>query len=656
MRLLVATILISTFLSGCAAGAPADGRLPPQHGMGVLGRVRPKASMESLKEVDAQEQQARDQAQQMAAEQAQPQDAPGGFNSLNGLGRLLPGVSTEPFAPAGEAAAASGPLVNPFGMGAAADANSGAEKTFDTSTLTPAMDANPVVDAAPAIAAQPSYTSSYMPTSVPPPPPGAVAGGLVPPPPAVTLSTNAAVAYGGDNHYVVPPPAPYNPYMNPYANPYMNPYAMPPYQQMPPPQQQMPQQEPQRPALFGGGKKKVIDEEEDEEKSEEKQKQMDFVPIRPTGMEARSPYKQRDDIKVLWNGMVETTNFQKLVDIDKGLSSKAKLIAVGLPTEPTKGTFTISPRHLNAVFHPVRLGKKVDEPVRKMQFDLVQSYYRYLFSYNKFAIAQQTVAARKQETEVASSMAEKQRAAADMARAQEAAESAKEDMRESQYELASIAGSSAARTIIGKVSGVTPGVNALAQAESTVEPIDMESGKGILGLGKLFGGGNRRDSAPKQIEDEAPVKVSNVKPSKGKSKVESRPVDGEDLVPSRSAATRVPKSDSGAIARKLPAAPASPISFELKDVKITARKSVLTVAIRNTGAEAFKVSPDVISLAEGNQKLSEAALRAEFDSTLVQPNMEVSGKITIFGRPWNDRLAVFISDGNRNVPLKRIAN
>lgn len=650
MRLAVATILISVCLTGCAAGAPQDGRLPPQRGMGVLGRVRPKASEESLKQVDAQEQQARDAAQQMAASQDAPAD--GNISSLNGLGRILPGVSTEPFSAGGDVAQASGPLVNPFGIGMpAADAKSGA---FDTSTLTPAADANPLVESPPAAAAQvATYSDSYTPTSVPPPPPGAVAGGLVPPPPAVTLSTNAAMAYGGDNQYVVPPPAPYNPYMNPYANPYMNPYAMPPYQQMPPPQQQMPQQEPQRPALFGGGKKKVVDEEEEEQNAEEKQKQIDFVPIRPTGMDARSPYKQRDDMKTLWNGMVETANFQKLVDVDKDLSKQSKLIAVGLPTEPTKGTFSITPRHLNAVFHPVKLGKKVNEPVRKMQFDLVQAYYRYLFSFNKYAIAQQTVAARKQEIEVATSMAEKQRATADMARAQDAAESAKEDMRESQYELASVAGASAARTVIGRVSGVTPGINALSQADSTVEPVDLELGKGILGLGKLFGGGNRREAAPKQTEDEAPAKVSNVKPSKSKSRVEN---DEEDLVPSRAAATRVPKSESSAVAGKKPSAPASPISFELKDVKITARKSVLTVAIRNSGSEAFKVSPDVISLAEGNQKISEAALRAEFDSTLVQPNMEVSGRITIFGRPWNDRLAVFISDGSRNVPLKRIAN
>lgn len=651
MRLVVATILISVCLTGCAGGAPQDGRLPPARGMGVLGRVRPKASEESLKQVDAQEQQARDAAQQMAASQDAPAEQSGGaFNSLNGLGRILPGVSTEPFAQTpGEAATASGPLVNPFGIGLpAADAKAGSG-AFDTSTLTPAADASPMVESPPAAVA--TYSDSYTPTSVPPPPPGAVAGGLVPPPPAVTLSTNAAVAYGGDNHYVVPPPAPYNPYMNPYANPYMNPYAMPPYQQMPP-QQQMPQQEPQRPALFGGGKKKVVDEEEEEEKAEERQKQIDFVPIRPTGMDARSPYKQRDDIKTLWNGAIETANYQKLVDMDKDLAKQTKLIAVGLPTEATKGTFSITPRHLNAVFHPVKLGKKVNEPVRKMQYDLVQAYYRYLFSFNKFAIAQQTVAARKQEIEVASSMAEKQRATADMARAQDAAESAKEDMRESQYELASVAGASAARTVIGRVSGVTPGVNALSQADSTVEPVDLESGKGILGFGKLFGGGSK---APKQQEDEAPVKVANVKPSKSKSRVE-KPVDGEDLVPSRTAATRVPKSESSAAAGKKTSAPASPISFELKDVKITARKSVLTVAIRNSGAEAFKVSPDVISLAEGNQKISEAALRAEFDSTLVQPNMEVSGRITIFGRPWNDRLAVFISDGSRNVPLKRLAN
>src|SRR5690606_10625638 len=97
----------------------------------------------------------------------------------------------------------------------------------------------------------------------------------------------------------------------------------------------------------------------------------------------------------------------------------------------------------------------------------------------------------------------------------------------------------------------------------------------------------------------------------------------DDLAPSHVAAVKTPAADPGvpAVAKK-PKVPKGPISFELKDVQITARKSVLTVAIRNTGSESFKFSPDVISISEGNRKISEAAMRAEFDSTLVKPNKE----------------------------------
>ncbi len=57
--------------------------------------------------------------------------------------------------------------------------------------------------------------------------------------------------------------------------------------------------------------------------------------------------------------------------------------------------------------------KRIQVQLKKTQSDMVQSYYRYLYSYNRFSLSQQTVAARKQEVEVASSHAEQQRAAAD---------------------------------------------------------------------------------------------------------------------------------------------------------------------------------------------------------------------------------------------------
>jgi len=46
-------------------------------------------------------------------------------------------------------------------------------------------------------------------------------------------------------------------------------------------------------------------------------------------------------------------------------------------------------------------------------------------------------------------------------------------------------------------------------------------------------------------------------------------------------------------------------------------------------------------------------MRADFETTLVQPSQEVQGTITIFGRPWNDRLTVSLSDGTRNLQMHR---
>ena len=97
----------------------------------------------------------------------------------------------------------------------------------------------------------------------------------------------------------------------------------------------------------------------------------------------------------------------------------------------------------------------------------------------------------------------------------------------------------------------------------------------------------------------------------------------------------------------------NPISFDLKDIDITARKSILTVSVRNSGSDDFKISPDDICLAEGNKRIQDASLRSEFDSLTVKPNEEVKGKITILGKPWNDRLTINMSDGTTTVSLRR---
>ncbi len=673
MRLLLTTllILVSGSVSGCGLGAPgADtARANQQSGGGVLNRLHPKASAETVEELRATEARMLEEQAKYAKMQAENQA------SMNGMGRVLPPVSTDPIAPPAETIAQNGPVVNSYDPQGSTDTASAAQAAeppkIDGTTITPAKDSGTPVESPPEAA---SYSTHYT-GSVPPPPPGAVAGGLVPPPPAVTLSTNAAVAYGGGQD-------------QPWANPQLNPWGIQ-YQQFPqyppqgyppqyPPQYQMPPQavppvpqEPQRPqGLFGSGKRHQSEEDggsedDDEASAKPEKKEADFIPIRPTGMESRSPYKQKEDLKTLWTGAQNSYAMQKLMERDKDLQGILRRVDVGLPPDATKGMFTVAPRRVASIFRPLASDRRSIEQVRKIQFDLVQGYYRYLYAYNKYAIQQQTVQARKQEIEVASSKAEKQRAEADMARATDAAQSATEDMRAAQEELAAVAGAQAARSIIGKISGITPSVQALAQAEKQAEPIEVDSKSGGMfgSVGNLFSfGGNKKSAAIKESVAEAPapvkvndkaVKEKGPKPKKDK---KGKNVDeGDDLAPSRPLAFRSSKSESG-MPPENPRTQSGPISFELKDIEITARKSILTVAIHNTGSETFKFSPEVISIAEGDKKISEAAMRAEFDSTSVRPNGEVQGKITLFGRPWNDRLSVFISDGSNNIQLKRNHN
>ncbi|MGD9682726.1 MAG: hypothetical protein AB7W16_16170, partial [Candidatus Obscuribacterales bacterium] len=470
-RLFLATLLLSSIaVGGCGqAGSAADPRGAAQAGRGsVLGKLRPKADpgmVAQLKEdeIKAQQEQMRQAQEALAKQQSGSPDV----TDLSGFGSILPKVSTEPISAPPAESIANQPLLTALNPFAPAGANIGAGgATLDTTSLAPAEDTTPVVDAPPQ-AQVASYSPYYTPTAVPPPPPGAIAGGLVPPPPAVTLSTQAAV--GDPGAY----PNPYaNSYGNPYANPYLNPYAIP-YQPAP----QMPavqQPPPQRPSgLFGNNSSRSQeDRDEDDERRSEKKKESDFVPIRPTGMPSRSPYKQREDLKVLWDGSLGSYAFEDVLNQDGNLLPILKRVNVGLPPDATRGMFTVPPRTVSAVFRPMKLNKKVDGQVAKLQHDLVQAYYRYLYTYNKFALSQQTVAARKQEVEVAGSRSEKQRAAADMASAQNEAESAREDMKAAQYELAAVAGANAARTMIGRVSGVTPRIGTLAQAEMAAQPVE----------------------------------------------------------------------------------------------------------------------------------------------------------------------------------------
>jgi hypothetical protein len=301
--------------------------------------------------------------------------------------------------------------------------------------------------------------------------------------------------------------------------------------------------------------------------------------------------------------------------------------------------------------------------VKKTQTDLVQAYYRYLYSYNKYFLGQQQVQARKQELDCADSQAEKQRATVDLANTQQEADASREDMRSAQGDLASVAGASAARTVIKNVSGVTPSLEQIA-ADSQPQARDKGGEGGSGGLFKVFGFGKGKSRDDDQSAEESPKVAAESKGKERKEKEKDKDVKekkkgkgDKQQIAAKPDASSSTKADAGEAAPASsgagPSVSAGPVSFELKDVKTTPRKSVLRVVVKNTGGDNFSFDADAISVAEGNNKLADASVNAEFDSTIVQPSQEVTGTITIFGRPWNDKLTVSLSNGNRPIFLHR---
>jgi hypothetical protein len=447
-----------------------------------------------------------------------------------------------------------------------------------------------------------------------------------------------------------PPPDPYGNQYNPYGQP--------------PPQAQPPQPAHQPGSLFSSGGKIGSDSDD----SSARRKNANFVPITPTGMDARSPYKQRDDLKVLWKGAVANSPVQRFVEKDDKIAAEVGKIDVGLPPEASKGSLSASQRQIDAIFKPVLLDKKVAAQVKQLEADVAQAYYRYLYSYNKFALLRQTVAARKQEVDVAGSASEQQRAAADLSQAQSDADAAKDDMHAAEQDLSAKVGAQSARVIIGRVSGVTPSAETLAVADNTPSAAPAESasadkgGKGgglfgglesMLGLGH---GGKKEKEAKAAPAADGGGKIAAAEPAKKeKGKKAKQQASGSgDLAPAPDAtSSSTPSSAAQIAAAPSQSSGSESVSFELKNVDVTPRKSILKVSIRNRSDANFSFNPDSVSITEGNRKLSEATVRAEFDTTLVQPNQEVTGTITIFGHPWNDRLSVALSDGGKTIQLKR---
>jgi hypothetical protein len=603
---------------------------------GILAAMRPGADPALVQRL-TQEERMRAAAEQKAAQQANPQDF-----SLNSLGRALPNVSTDPIAPPAEQVPSNSAAVANEEGGAVVE-SVGARSPQENQTVA-------------------TYGSTYYGGSVPPPPPGALGGGLVPPPVPITLTTQAQTYSGGEVAY------------NPYANPYFNPYGIPAQPQAAAPQQ--------RPAgLFGSGRSNGGSAEDGEPR-----KQAAFNPITPSGMESRSQFKQRDDLRVLWKGAIAQSNYLGGLAGDAKVLSLLNRIQVGMPSESTKGNFSVSGRQVDSIFKSGGIDKHIAPAVRRLETELLQSYYRYIYTYNKYCFAQQTVAARKQEVELADSAAEKQRATADLSQAQSDVEGARDDMRSAQVELAQASSPCAARAVIGKISGVSPSLDTLAQAEARGNK--NNSGK-VAMFGSVFNplgsffklghakpetkseagqasepdsdlGNQQTETASSEFDksegSESAGKAKLKKKDKLAAKNKIRIVEPDNMPDLTPAPKEEPKTTSEAPARESPPprlAENTNVSFMLKRVNVSPRKSVLTVAIKNAGADAFNFSPDLISVAEGSRRLSDATTRADFDATMVPPNEEVKGTITIFGRPWSDKLTVCLSEGGKAIQMRR---
>ncbi len=509
-----------------------------------------------------------------------------------------------------------------------------------------------------------TYESAY---SAVPPPPGSLAAGLVPPPPAVTLSTQAQT-YGGNMAETA---------ANFYNNPYFNPYGIPA-----PPQAATIG----RPAGLFGDSNARNQPESSSDRTSSKHK-ADFVPITPTGMESRSPYKQRDDLRALWKGTVkESENLGALSD-NKRLMDELASLEIGLPAESSRGNFNITPRQIETVFKSSSIDRRIFTEVRQSQTEVVQAYYRYLSTYNKYALAEQTVAARQQQVDLSDSDSERQRAAADLAQAKNDLDSIKDDMRSAEVELAAASSPAAARTVISRIAGVAPSVESLAQAcsHSNNHIVANHNNRFTNIFESVFK--HNHSVAPREASDNDDSAANN---SKDNDKASTKKLVGarftEPAVTSKTGKNKTRKiaanksddtnddlapapvekvakkeahlaSDDIASEAQEPvhksSSSNSTVSFQLNGVDIKPRKSVLKVSVKNRGEDTFELNPDAIFISEGNRKLAAADIRADFDMTSIQPDHEVKGTITVFGQPWNDRLLVYLNDGNKTIQLRR---
>lgn len=625
MQVLIFSFLSLFFLVGCSQTSNpediTDTGAGPQGTSSVLSKLKVKADPTIAAQIKKQEEEAKLQA--LKEQEAMQKQAEA--NNQAPVKANLPVVSNSPFA--------SSVFQSSTSTSASVSGNPSPQASSAQPSFWPFGGGEQAPQQQPQTAMYGSY-GGYGGGGgmIPPPPPNNSGNGFVPPPPAM-LNTQAQMApqYGG---------FPGIPFFGGQ-------------------QQQQPANMRGQNSPFGSGNASGENTFADIEKNSKKT--ANFVPITPKGMESRSAFKQRDELRILFKGALVSSGITRQAGKDQDLLAALNKLDVGLPVESSRGSLNVSPRQIDQIFKGGVPDKRLNPQVKRLQSELAQAYYRYLYAFNKFALTQQTVAARKQELDASSTPAEQQRAAADLSAAQSEADSAKEDMRASQYELASIAGVQSARTVIGKVSGVTPSADSLAQASSPATDVIAENepqdkGGGILGsVGSIFkfgkgGGSDKPQEDPKPAKE--PKQAKEPKPKKEKS---TQVATALTPAPVNASATgnssSVPKVSQPRIAAQTVSE--SPISFQLKGVSVLPRKSVLQVSLKNNGENSFSFDPEVISISENNRKISDASISTDFSTTLIQPSQEVSGVITIYGRPWSDRLSISLPSDGKAIVMRR---
>lgn len=607
--LLIGALALTVSLTGCDEEKAANGsaNVDGDRSFSVIGSIRPKQDRAVIDRMRQEQEEARRQ-QMIAAAQAQQQNQPGMpvlAGNMDPANRDLPAVDQTPISPL------PSPPATPQSQSPLSAITNALGLTHPQQVPTP----------------PPMQTATYGGYQSSP-------GAFIPPPPAVSLTT-AAQPMADPYQQAYASGAYGNPYANPYANPYM--------------QQQQPAYSAPQPAhpagsMFSNGGGTISGAKLDTSVDDNAKRRADIVIITPTGMDPRSPYKQRDDLKILIKGALASAPELR----DAKIQAQLTKVDVGLPTDPSKGNFNMQQRQIDSLFKAPAVDRRILPQVKKVATESTQAYYRYLYAHNKYALTQQTIKARKQESEMAETAAERQRAAADLSAAQEAADGAKEELKGAQIDLASASGAQAARSIITKVSGAAPSLESLCVNETAdaVAPADdgiMGSVSSALNVFNVFG---KKGEAPKAEKvAAAPPKEKAVKEKKkGKSKEEQVKVASE--APVQESEPSPPPEKPAAISSR-------GIVFELRNVQTTPKKSVLKVSIRNNGSDSINFDTEAISVVDGDRKLAEGSVRTEFDTTQVGPNQEVTGQITIFGRPWNDKLTVSLLDGGKTINLHR---